>query len=215
MPTNPVVFMKPTTSVAAHGAKVVKPRLTQKLDYEVELAVVIGKRCKDVKEEEALDFVLGYTVANDLSTRDWQIEPSLAGSQWCRSKAFDGFAPLGPVLTTRQAIPDPGSMRLRTFVNGEKRQDSCTSDLIFSVAQMVSFLSAGTTLEPGCVILTGTPEGVAMGFADPPWLQVGDRVVTEIEGIGTLEIEIVADPAADAQCYANTSQLKKRKERAE
>eukprot|EP00929_Paragymnodinium_shiwhaense_P115744 TRINITY_DN84817_c0_g1_i1.p1 TRINITY_DN84817_c0_g1~~TRINITY_DN84817_c0_g1_i1.p1 ORF type:complete len:283 (-),score=62.35 TRINITY_DN84817_c0_g1_i1:142-990(-) len=201
-PKNPVVFMKPPGSQTGHGAKVVKPRITEKMDYEVELAVVIGKNCKDVTVDEALDYVLGYTVANDLSTRDWQKVPELAGSQWCRSKGFDGFSPLGPVLVTRDEIKDPNNLALCSYVNGEKRQDSSTKDFIFNVQQVVSFLSAGCTLEPGTVIMTGTPAGVAEGMKGQPWLQAGDKVVTEIESIGSLEVEIIADPSSK-ECYAN------------
>jgi len=205
-PVNPVVFMKPPSSATGHQSKVVKPRLTEKLDYEVELAVVIGKPCKDVTEAEALEYVLGYTVANDLSTRDWQKVPELSGSQWCRSKGFDGFSPLGPVLVTREEIPDPGNLGLRSYVNGEKRQDSSTSDLIFSVQQVVSFLSAGCTLTPGTVIMTGTPAGVAEGMPGQPWLNAGDQVVVEIDQIGALQVEIVPDPST-ARCFANMAKL--------
>lgn len=205
-PVNPVVFMKPVASLAGPGARIVRPRITEKLDYEVELAVVIGKPCKDVKVEEALDYVLGYTVANDLSTRDWQKIPSLAGGQWCRSKGFDGFSPLGPVLVTKDEIPDPNALALSSSVNGEKRQDSSTSDLIFNVQQIVSFLSAGCTLMPGTVIMTGTPAGVAEGMEGQPWLKPGDKVITEVEKIGALEIEIVAD-ASSTVCFANMSKL--------
>merc|ERR1719277_2450592 len=113
--------MKPVASLAGPGSKVVKPRITEKMDYEVELAVVIGRACKDVTVDEALDYVLGYTVASDLSTRDWQKVPALAGSQWCRSKGFDGFSPLGPVLTTKDEIPNPNNLWLKSYVNGEKR----------------------------------------------------------------------------------------------
>jgi len=205
-PVNPVVFMKPPSSATGHMAKVAKPRLTQRLDYEVELAVVIGKPCKDVTEGEALDYVLGYTVANDLSTRDWQKVPELSGSQWCRSKGFDGFSPLGPVLVTREDLADPNNIGLRSFVNGEKRQDSSTSDLIFTVQQVVSFLSAGCTLTPGTVIMTGTPAGVAEGMPGQPWLKAGDKVVVEIDHIGALEVEIVPDTST-ASCYANMAKL--------
>lgn len=201
-PKNPVVFTKPPSSAVGNNAKVVKPRVSQKMDYEVELAVVIGKPCKDVSVEQALDYVLGYTVANDLSTRDWQKVPELAGGQWCRSKGFDGFSPLGPVLVTRDEIPDPNNLALRSFVNGEKRQDSSTNDLIFKVQEIISFLSCGSTLMPGTVILTGTPAGVAEGMKGQPWLKPGDRVTTEIDKIGALEIEIVAD-ASSTRCYGN------------
>lgn len=207
-PVNPVVFMKPPASAVGHGARVVKPRISEKMDYEVELAVVIGKTCKDVTEDRALDYVLGYTVANDLSTRDWQKVPSLAGSQWCRSKGFDGFAPLGPVLVTTDEIADPNCLAVRSFVNGEEkpRQDSNTSDLIFSVQQIISFLSAGCTLVPGTVILTGTPAGVVEGMPDQPWLKPGDKVATEVEKIGRLEIEIVGDPST-ANCFMEMSKM--------
>mmetsp|Transcript_1912 Transcript_1912/g.6377 ORF Transcript_1912/g.6377 Transcript_1912/m.6377 type:complete len:282 (+) Transcript_1912:40-885(+) len=192
-PKNPVVFLKPRTCAVGHGAEVAKPRITEKMDYEVELAVVIGKECKDVTAEEALDYVLGYTCANDLSTRDWQKHPEMAGSQWCRSKMFDGFAPLGPVLATKDDIPDPHTLRLQSFVNGAPMQDSTTADLIFNIPQLVSFLSIGSTLLPGTVILTGTPFGVAEGRNPPNYLQPGDQVAVEIEKIGRLECSIVPD----------------------
>lgn len=194
-PKNPVVFLKPVTCATGHGAQVVKPRITEKMDYEVELAVVIGRACKDVTPEAALDYVLGYTCANDISTRDWQKVPELAGSQWCRSKMFDGFAPMGPVVATKEEIPDPAVLRVQAWLNGEKVQDSNTSDLIFSVRQCISFLSIGTTLKPGTVILTGTPFGVAEGRTPPPWLKPGDRVAVEVEGVGRLENTIVSDPS--------------------
>jgi len=205
-PKNPVVFLKPVTTVTGHGAEVVKPRVTQKMDYEVELAVIIGRPCKDVTPEKALDYVLGYTCANDISTRDWQKVPELAGSQWCRSKMFDGFAPLGPVAATKDELPDPGNLRVHTWLNGEQVQDSSTSDLIFSVQQCISFLSIGTTLQPGTVILTGTPAGVAEGRSPQPWLQPGDRVAVEVEGVGRLENTIVADPSL-AACFHVPSKL--------
>lgn len=204
-PKNPVVFTKPASSAVGHMAKVVKPRIAEKMDYEVELVLVIGRECKDVTAERALDYVLGYTVANDLSTRDWQKAPELAGGQWCRSKGFDGFSPLGPVLVTKDEIPNPNKLQLRTFVNGEKRQDSNTDDLIFNVQQIISFLSCGSTLLPGTVIMTGTPAGVAEGKNVQPkpgmdWLKPGDKVVTEIENIGALEIEVVKDPSS-SNCF--------------
>jgi len=206
-PKNPVVFMKPPSSAVGHKAKVVKPRSTVKFDYEVELAIVIGKPCKDVSVEEAMDYVLGFTVANDLSTRDWQKAPALAGGQWCRSKGFDGFSPLGPVLVTTDEIPDPNNLKVAAYVNGKQRQNSSTQDLIFNVQEIVSFLSNGCTLTPGTVIMSGTPEGVAEGKdgnAKPgmDWLQAGDNVVVEIEHIGKLEIDIVPDTAT-TKCYVN------------
>lgn len=201
-PKNPVIFYKPAGSTVGDGAKVAKPRITEKMDYEVELAVVIGKACKDVTPAQALDYILGYTVANDLSTRDWQKVPELAGGQWCRSKGFDGFSPLGPALVMRDLIPNPNNLWLRSSVNGQKRQDSSTRDFIFKVEEVVSFLSCGNTIQAGTVIMTGTPAGVAEGMPGQPWLNAGDSVVTEIEGIGTLSIDIVADPST-TKCYAN------------
>lgn len=195
-PKNPVVFLKPSTCVAGHMDPVVKPRITEKMDYEVELAVVIGKDCKDVSVDAALDYVLGYTCANDISSRDWQKDPPLAGSQWTRSKIFDNFAPLGPVLVTKDEIPDPNNIRVQSFVNGKQMQDCSTSDFIFNVQECVSFLSIGTTLPAGSVILTGTPSGVAEGRKPQPWLQPGDTCVVEVEKIGQLENPIVADPSS-------------------
>lgn len=195
-PKNPVLFLKPATCAAGHMEQVVKPRITEKMDYEAELAIVIGRDCKDVTADEALDYVLGYTCGNDVSARDWQKDPPLAGSQWTRSKIFDNFAPLGPVIVTKDEIPDPNTLGIRCIVNGDVRQDSNTNDLIFNVQQIVSFLSIGSTLLAGTVILTGTPAGVAEGMSPQPWLQPGDVCVVEIEQIGQLQIEIAADPAS-------------------
>jgi len=165
------------------------------VDYEGELAVVIGRRCKNVAVEEALAAVLGYCCANDVSARDWQKRPELGGGQWCRGKSFDTFCPLGPCLATPAAIPNPNALRLTTSVSGEIRQDASTDDMIFSVAQLIAFLSGSTTLEPGTVILTGTPSGVGMGSDPPRWLRPGDAVQVTIEGIGTLTNPVVAEPA--------------------
>lgn len=195
-PKNPVVFLKPPTCAAGHLDPVVKPRISEKMDYEVELAIVIGRDCKDVSEDEALDYVLGYTCANDVSTRDWQKDPPLAGGQWTRSKIFDNFAPLGPVIVTKDEIPDPNTLGVRCLVNGNVMQDSNTNDLIFNVQQCVSFLSIGSTLPAGTVILTGTPAGVAEGRSPQPWLQPGDVCIVEIEHIGQLQNPIVADSSS-------------------
>ncbi|CAE7281957.1 unnamed protein product [Symbiodinium pilosum] len=181
-PKNPVVFMKPTTCAAGHGDAIAKPRVTEKMDYEVELAVVIGRECKDVTPEQALDYVLGYTCANDLSTRDWQKVPELAGSQWCRSKSFEGFAPLGPILVTKDEVPDPGALRVQTFVNGVQMQDSSTRDLIFSVPQIISFLSMGTrhiTCLQVWLKVAARNRSIPVLMPRP-----GDRVAVEVEGLG-------------------------------
>jgi len=205
-PKNPVVFLKPSSAVCGHRAPIVKPRISQKMDYEVELGIVIGKDCKDVSVETALDYVLGYTVCNDVSTRDWQKVPELAGSQWTRSKIFDNFAPLGPVCVTADEIADPNNLRVQTFVNGKQMQDSNTSDMIFNCQQVVSFCSIGTTLKAGTVIITGTPAGVAEGRNPQPWLQPGDNMIVEIEKIGQLENDVIADPAGEA-CFHNMAKL--------
>jgi 2-keto-4-pentenoate hydratase/2-oxohepta-3-ene-1,7-dioic acid hydratase in catechol pathway len=154
------------------------------VDYECELAVVIGKASRNVSREKALDYVLGYTCANDVSARDWQKQ--FGGGQWCRGKTFDTFCPLGPWLVTPDEIPNPNALKIRTRVNGELLQDSTTEDMIFDVPRLIEFLSGSTTLLPGTVILTGTPQGVGMARNPPRWLKAGDMVSEEVERIGTL-----------------------------
>ena len=184
IPESPVVFSKFSDAVAAHGDVIPLPAGAEQIDFEGELAIVIGRYARDVKREEALDYALGYTVANDVSARDLQMRTS----QWLLGKTCPKFAPLGPDLATADEIPDPNALRIRTLVNGVKRQDSSTSDMIFSCAELIHYLSRYMTLAPGDVILTGTPEGVILG--DPAdkrvWLKDGDEVTIEIEGIGTL-----------------------------
>jgi 2-keto-4-pentenoate hydratase/2-oxohepta-3-ene-1,7-dioic acid hydratase in catechol pathway len=166
---------------------------SHQVDYEAELAVVIGRRCKNVGVDEALKAVLGYTCANDVSARDWQKRPELGGGQWCRGKTFDTFAPLGPVLVSAADLTDPQVLAISTDLNGERLQHGHTSDMIFSVAEIIAFLSGSTTLLPGTVILTGTPEGVGMAADPPRWLKPGDQVEITIEGIGTLRNPVVAE----------------------
>jgi 2-keto-4-pentenoate hydratase/2-oxohepta-3-ene-1,7-dioic acid hydratase in catechol pathway len=195
IPARPVLFMKSPAAVQNPGAPIELPTAlaSEAVDYEGELAVVIGRRCKNVGVDEALEAVLGYTCANDVSARDWQKRPELGGGQWCRGKSFDTFAPLGPVLTTAAAIPDPNALALRTEVNGVRVQDGHTSDMIFRVAELIAFLSGSSTLLPGMVILTGTPEGVGMAADPPRWLKPGDRVNVTIEAIGTLSNPVQAE----------------------
>lgn len=197
VPARPVLFLKPPSALQHPGAPIELPVVlpSETVDYEGELAVVIGRRCKNVAVEEALAAVLGYCCANDVSARDWQKRPELGGGQWCRGKSFDTFCPLGPCLATPALIPNPNALRLTTSVSGELRQDASTDDMIFSVAQLIAFLSGSTTLEPGTVILTGTPSGVGMGSDPPRWLRPGDAVQITIEGIGTLTNPVVAEPA--------------------
>jgi 2-keto-4-pentenoate hydratase/2-oxohepta-3-ene-1,7-dioic acid hydratase in catechol pathway len=186
IPQHPVLFMKATSALQNPGDPIVLPRhlRSDEVDYECELAVVIGRRCKNVSRDRALDYVLGYTCANDVSARDWQGQ--WGGSQWCRGKTFDTFAPMGPCLVTPEDIPDPNALAIKLLVNGEALQDWNTDDMIFSVPTLIEFLSGSTTLLPGTVILTGTPHGVGFARKPPRWLNAGDSVTVEIEKIGSL-----------------------------
>ncbi|MEX1119645.1 MAG: fumarylacetoacetate hydrolase family protein [Terrimicrobiaceae bacterium] len=185
-PEIPILFVKGPNTLQNPGDPILIPTYlpSEEVDYECELAVVIGKTAKNVKREEALDYVLGYTAANDVSARDWQIKRG--GSQWCRGKFFDTFAPLGPVLVTTDEIPNPNDLGIRTILNGETVQDWNTNDMIFDVPALIEFLTGSTTLFPGTVILTGTPHGVGMAAKPPRWLKPGDSVTIEIDKIGAL-----------------------------
>jgi len=187
IPEFPVVFIKSIASVLKPGGIIEIPAAAEAtfVDYEVELAVVIRKQAKNVSEAEALDYVLGYTIANDVTSRDWQKGPK-GGGQWCRAKSFDTFCPLGPWIVTKEEIPDPNALSIESRVNGEVRQHSHTSDMIFTVPQLVSFLSKSLTLLPGAVILTGTPCGVGAAMNPTVRLAVGDEVKLTIEKIGEL-----------------------------
>jgi len=188
VPSVPVFFTKPPTCVVGSGADVIHHAATHALDYEVELAAVIGKRGRNIPEQRALEYVFGYTIMNDVTARDLQRRHE----QWFKGKSLDTFAPLGPAVVHRSAIPDPQNLTLRLRVNGEVRQNASTRSMVFSVAQLIASLSAGMTLEPGDILATGTPEGVAMGRTPPPWLRPGDMIEAEIEGIGVLQNRIVA-----------------------
>ena len=193
IPEYPVLFMKSASAVQNPGDPIEIPThlASSEVDYECELAVVIGKTCNNVTRERALDYVLGYTCANDVSARDWQIR--MGGSQWCRGKTFDTFAPLGPCLVTRDEIPNPNNLHIATILNGERMQDWTTSDMIFDVPRLIEFLSGSTTLVAGTVIMTGTPQGVGMARKPPRWLAAGDVVTVEIEPIGRLTNPVVAE----------------------
>jgi 2-keto-4-pentenoate hydratase/2-oxohepta-3-ene-1,7-dioic acid hydratase in catechol pathway len=186
IPQNPVWFMKLPGSIQNPGDPIRLPgnQPTAKPDYEAEFAIVLGRECRDATKENAFDFVLGYTCANDVSARDWQRDWS--GSQWCHAKSFDTFCPLGPVLVTPDELPNPNALRIRSILNGTVMQDSNTSDMIFDIPTIIAFLSADKTLPAGTVILTGTPEGVGFARKPPVWLKPGDTIAIEIEGIGTL-----------------------------
>lgn len=194
LPEYPMVFMKAITAARNPGASIQLPRhlRSDEVDYEAELAIVIGRRCKNVSAAEALDHVLGFTCANDVSARDWQIRKG--GGQFCRGKTFDTFCPLGPELVTVDEIGDGSGLRIQTRVNGEVLQDSNTSDMIFPVPQLISFLSGSTTLLPGTVILTGTPSGVGVARRPQRFLQPGDQVEVEIGGIGILSNPVEEEP---------------------
>ena len=180
----PIFFSKRVSYSQGSGAPIPAHReLTQRLDYENELAVILGRDAKDVPEEQAEDYVFGYTILNDVSARDVQTRHK----QWHFGKSLDGFTPMGPCIVTADEIPFPPALGIRTFLNGEKRQDSNTSLLIHGIPEIVSTLSRGMTLLAGTIIATGTPKGVLMGMEEPRFLQPGDVVRCEIEGIGALE----------------------------
>jgi 2-keto-4-pentenoate hydratase/2-oxohepta-3-ene-1,7-dioic acid hydratase in catechol pathway len=187
IPRFPVLFMKGANAVQHPGDPILLPShlRSEQVDYECELVIVIGRRCKNVSRAAALDCVLGYTCGNDVSARDWQKD--FGGSQWCRGKTFDTFAPLGPCVVTPDEIPDPDNLAIKTVLNNVVVQDWRTSDMIFDVRTLIEFLSGSTTLLPGTVIFTGTPHGVGMARNPPLWLKAGDRVAIEIEKIGRLE----------------------------
>ena len=191
IPEHPVIFMKPTSSVAGPEDPILLPASCvqgPEVDYEAELAVVIGKQAKNVPVAAALEAVLGYTAANDISARRWQKHGG--GGQWVRGKSFDTFCPLGPVLVTADEIPDPQALTIGCELNGQQLQCGFTGDMIFSVAELISRLSRDTTLLPGTLILTGTPSGVGFTRNPPVFLSPGDRVRVSIEGIGILENRI-------------------------
>jgi len=182
-PDQPVVFMKPNTTVIGPNDKIIKRPFVEQLDYEAELAIVIGKQTKDIAISEAANYVFGYTILNDVSARDFQFK----GSQWTTGKSFDTFAPIGPCITTRKQVPNINNLAIKTWVNGELRQDGNTRDMIFSVSEIIYHLSRIMTLKPCDIIATGTPSGVGMAMRPQKWLNVNDKVKIEIEGIGILD----------------------------
>src|ERR1051325_5961592 len=187
-PEHPVFFTKPATSVIGHLGKVINHKCTSKLDWEVELAVVMGKKGRDIPKDKAYDYVFGYTVCLDMTARELQRQHG----QWFKGKSLDTFCPLGPWIVHKGALPDPQQVRLICRVNGEVMQDGNTRDMIFDIPMTIESLSAGMTLEPGDIISTGTPSGVGFARVPPVFLKPGDKVEGEIEGIGTLQVEIAA-----------------------
>lgn len=193
IPTEPIVFSKFNSARLGHGESIVLPRESNRVDYEAELVVVIGKTMKHVAAEDALDGVMGYTPGHDVSARDWQ--KGRPGGQWLLGKSFDTFAPMGPAITLRRDIDDPSDLAVRCRINGETMQESTTAQLIFDIPTLISHLSSVMTLRPGDVIFTGTPPGVGDARTPPRYLQDGDRVEIEIEGCGTLSNPVVNEPS--------------------
>ncbi|MDR7080015.1 2-keto-4-pentenoate hydratase/2-oxohepta-3-ene-1,7-dioic acid hydratase in catechol pathway [Neobacillus niacini] len=192
-PEVPILFNKFDNTLTGHQCEIEVPSVTNELDYEVELGIVIGKRTKNVTQEEALSHVFGYCTVNDISARDLQMRTH----QWLLGKTSDGFSPVGPYLVTSDEVGDPNNLNLKTYVNGELRQNSNTSDMIFTCKEIVSYISKYMTLEPGDLILTGTPEGVVFGLPveERVYLQPGDEVSVEIEKLGKLTNKFVKDGA--------------------
>ena len=186
LPAQPVFFIKMPHTLQDPGKPILLPRhlRSDKVDFEAELAVIIRRTCKNVPREAALDHVLGYTAANDVSARDWQKE--WGGGQFCRGKGFDTFCPVGPSLVTTDEITDPGNLSVRGYLNDDLMQSGNTNDLIFSIPELIAFISGSTTLPAGTMILTGTPSGVGAARKPPRFLQPGDTYRVEIEGIGSL-----------------------------
>jgi len=183
----PFAFLKPpTTTLIGSGRPAPLPAYAKEIDYEVELCVVIGARARAVPRERAFEHVFGYAVLNDLSVRDWVRSPSVLGIDWVMSKGFDSSAPMGPLITPARFAGDPGDLAIQLWVNGELRQHSRTSQMVFDIATQIAHLSSVMTLEPGDLIATGTPSGVGMGADPPAWLAAGDIVRAEVEGLGTL-----------------------------
>jgi 2-keto-4-pentenoate hydratase/2-oxohepta-3-ene-1,7-dioic acid hydratase in catechol pathway len=189
IPKDPVLFSKYPTALIGHGDTIVLPPVSHEVDYEAELVIVIGRRGRNLKADEALAYVAGYTVGHDVSARDWQLKKD--GKQWMVGKTFDTFAPVGPVLVTADEVPDPHNLPIRLRLNGQTMQDSSTSQMIFSVGQTLAYLSLVFTLEPGDLIFTGTPPGVGFARKPPVFLKGGDVVEVEIGGLGVLRNPVV------------------------
>ncbi|MCP4151894.1 MAG: fumarylacetoacetate hydrolase family protein [bacterium] len=185
LPERPIMFLKGTNSICGHETPIILPKAgPDEVDYEAELAVIIGKETRNVTEAEAEEYILGYCCGNDISARDWQIKKQKM--QWSRGKSFDTFCPLGPYIVTKDEVPDPNNLKIELLINGVTFQESNTSDMIFNVQQLVSELSQSMTLLPGTVIMTGTPEGVGFTRKPPVFLKEGDRVTVKIEKLGSL-----------------------------
>jgi 2-keto-4-pentenoate hydratase/2-oxohepta-3-ene-1,7-dioic acid hydratase in catechol pathway len=191
IPKEPVLFSKFPSALIGHGEPIVVPKVSSKVDYEAELVIVIGRRGRAIPEAKAIDHVAGYAVGHDVSARDWQLEKD--GKQWMVGKTFDTFAPVGPHLVTADEVPNPHQLGIRLRLNGKTMQDSNTEQMIFSVAQLVAYLSVVFTLEPGDLIFTGTPPGIGHAMNPPVYLRGGETVEVEIDTLGTLRNPTVAE----------------------
>jgi 2-keto-4-pentenoate hydratase/2-oxohepta-3-ene-1,7-dioic acid hydratase in catechol pathway len=190
-PEEPVLFSKYPTALIGHDEMIILPSVSQQVDYEAELVVVIGRRGRHIPRARAFEHVGGYAVGHDVSARDWQL--SKPGKQWMAGKTFDTFAPVGPVLVTPDEVPDPHNLGIRLRLNGQTMQESTTSQLIFGVDELIAYVSQVFTLEPGDLIFTGTPPGVGMARKPPIWLKPGDVVEVEIDHLGTLRNSVAAE----------------------
>jgi 2-keto-4-pentenoate hydratase/2-oxohepta-3-ene-1,7-dioic acid hydratase in catechol pathway len=191
IPPEPILFSKYPTALTGHRGDIVLPRVSQEVDYEAELVVVIGRGGRYIPRERAMGHVAGYAVGHDVSARDWQLNKP--GKQWLAGKTFDTFAPVGPELVTPDEVPDPHTLGIRLRLNGQTMQDSSTGQLIFRVDELIAYVSQVVTLEPGDLIFTGTPPGVGMARKPPVWLKPGDIVEVEIDGLGTLRNTVRAE----------------------
>jgi 2-keto-4-pentenoate hydratase/2-oxohepta-3-ene-1,7-dioic acid hydratase in catechol pathway len=189
IPKDPVLFSKYATSLIGQGDSIVLPSVSQEVDYEAELVIVVGKRGRHLSAASALEYVAGYTIGHDVSARDWQLRKD--GKQWMVGKTFDTFAPTGPVLVTADEVPDPHALGIRLRLNGKTMQDSNTGQMIFSVGAVLAYLSQVFTIEPGDLIFTGTPSGVGFARKPPVFLKGGDVVEVEIDGLGVLRNPVV------------------------
>jgi 2-keto-4-pentenoate hydratase/2-oxohepta-3-ene-1,7-dioic acid hydratase in catechol pathway len=194
LPKVPMLFIKSSNTLNNPGDPILVPLRSSQIDYEAELVVVIAKDAKNVKRENALDYVLGYTAGNDVSARDWQRDKNLGGGQFARGKSFDTFCPLGPCIVTKDEIPNPNALKIRSVLNGQLMQDGTTADMIFDVPALIESLSSTLTLRAGSVIMTGTPHGVGFARKPPVWMKAGDTIVVEVEKIGRLENPIRDEP---------------------
>ena len=189
IPKEPILFSKYATALIGPGEAIVLPSVSQEVDYEAELVIVVGKRGRNVRSAEAMSYVAGYTIGHDVSARDWQLKKE--GKQWMVGKTFDTFAPIGPVIVTPDELPDPHQLPIRLRLNGQTMQDSNTGQMIFNVGTVVAYISQVFTIEPGDLIFTGTPPGVGFARKPPVFLKSGDVVEVEIDGIGVLRNPVV------------------------